>query len=130
MAQRVVRRINPDYKEAYQPKPEVLVDIKEVLGDHFTRWCQNNKQNPDEITLYRPKENRPQAEPAYKGRIGIFEVMPVTEKISRMVLQNESSDELENYSLQNGMLLMKQEGYLKVLEGITTIEEVLRVAEA
>ncbi len=129
MGQRVVRRINPDYKEAYQPEPEVLADIKEVLGDHFSRWCQTHNQDPNKLTLYRPKESRPQAEPAYKGRIGIFEVMLVNEELSKMILKNASDDELERYSLQNGMLLMKQDGYLKVLEGITSIEEVLRVAE-
>lgn len=129
MAQRVVRRINPNYKEAYQPEAEVAADIKQVLGKHFDQWCQNNQQDPEQITLYRPAKNLPQNELAYKGRVGIFEVMPVTEELSSMILQGASDDEMEKYSLQNGMMLMKQDGYLKALAGITTIEEVLRVAE-
>lgn len=129
MAQRVLRKINPDYKEEYTPDPTVVEDIKKVLGGYFDQWCKAKNKDPNNITLFRPKQNLPQNEIAYKGRIGIFEVMPVTEDISRLILKNASKAEIEQAAMQKGMLLMKQDGYLKALEGITTIEEVLRVAE-
>lgn len=129
MGQRVVRRINSEYKEEYKPEPAVINNIKEVLGKHFDDWCQKNNKTPEEITLFRPKSDRPQNEPDYKGRIGIFEVMDISEKIISLINQEASTDEIEEQARKEGMILMKQDGYLKVLDGITTVEEVLRVAE-
>jgi len=129
MAQRVVRRINQDFIEEYQPEPEIVKDVMAVLGNNYQQWCQNNGKDPNKMVLYRPKKNRPQNEPEYKGRIGIYEVMPISPEVSKMILKNASSAELEQAGLKNGMLLMKQDGYLKALRGLTTIEEVIRVAE-
>lgn len=129
MAQRIIRLLHPDYKEEYTPEPAVLEDIKKVLGPHFETWCKQNNKNPNEIKLYRPSANRPATEPEYKGRIGIYEVMPITDEIRKLILNNTPVNELEKVAVQQGMLLMKQDGYLKALEGLTTIEEVLRVAE-
>lgn len=129
MAQRIVRCLNESYKEAYEPEPPVIEDIKAVLGERFDTWCKQNNQDPNAIKLYRSRDDRPQTEPEYKGRVGIFEVMPITETISRMILEKKSAADLEKAAISEGMLLMKQDGYLKVLEGVTTIEEVLRVAQ-
>jgi type IV pilus assembly protein PilB len=65
----------------------------------------------------------------YSGRIGIFEVLDVSEKISRMIMDNVSADEIKEAAVEEGMLTMIQDGYLKALEGITTLEEVLRVSK-
>ncbi len=130
MAQRVVRRINKDYVEEYKPAQPVLDDIKQVLGERYLQWCQVNKKDPENPVLYRPSENRPATEPDYIGRIGIYEVLPVDEEISRMITEKKTDAEIEKVALTKGMLLMKQDGYIKALEGVTTIEEVLRVAEA
>ncbi len=65
----------------------------------------------------------------YSGRIGIFEVLDVTEKISRMIMENVTAQDIENEAKANGMITMTQDGFLKVLEGITSIEEVLRVSK-
>lgn len=129
MAQRVLRRINEDYKEEYKPEAAVLEDIQKVLGDRFTLWCQKNNKKPEEIMLFRAKEDRPQTEPEYKGRVAIFEVMPISEPISKLIMERKPASELEKVAERDGMLLMKQDGYLKALEGVTTIEEVLRVAQ-
>jgi type IV pilus assembly protein PilB len=129
MGQRVVRRINEKYKEEYKPEPIVIEDIKKVLGVHFDRWCKDNKKKPDEIKLFKPSKQRPVTEPEYKGRIGIFEIMPTSPEISSLILNRKPASEIEKTAIQQGMILMKQDGYLKVLDGITTIEEVLRVAE-
>lgn len=129
MAQRVVRKINPEYKEEYTPDQAVVDDVKAVLGERYNQWCQANKKDPEKMILYRPKKDRPATDPDYIGRVGIFEVLPITEKISHMIIEKKSDVEIEKVALGNGMLLMKQDGYIKSLEGITTIEEVLRVAE-
>lgn len=129
-AQRVVRRINPNYKEQYSPDPAVVEDIKQILGDKYLQWCQKHNVDPNKPVLTRPSENRPATEPDYLGRIGIFEVLPVTERISHIIMEGKSDAELEQQAIADGMLLMKQDGYLKALEGMTTIEEVIRVADS
>ncbi len=129
LGQRVVRTLNPEYTEEYKPEQVVIDDIKNVLGPQFAAWCTRNKKDPNDIRLYRAKKDRPSTEPDYKGRMAIFEVLRINEEISTMILEKKPATEIEKVALKNGMLLMKQDGYLKALEGKTTIEEVLRVAD-
>ena len=129
LAQRIARVINPEYKEAYKPEKAVLEDIKRTLGDHFTRWLSQRQISESEIELMRPSKDRPESEPDFKGRIAIFEVMKISEEIAKMIITRQPASDMEKASLREGMLLMKQDGYIKVLEGHTTVEEVLRVAE-
>ncbi len=121
VAQRICRKACPDCKEEFTPLPEVLADIKKVLG----------KLMPDDkdVKLTRGKKCATCNSTGYLGRIGIYEVLPVTEKIGRLVLERAPAVDILNQALEEGMITMKQDGYLKVLEGVTTIEEVLRVAQ-
>ncbi len=129
MAQRVARQLNPAYMEEFEPEPAIVEDIKKVLGPLYLSWCKQKNKDPEKMTLFRTTSNRPETEPEYKGRIAIFEVMKVTEEISHLIIEKATALEIEKVAQRNGMLLMKQDGYLKALEGITTIEEVLRIAE-
>lgn len=130
MAQRVVRKINEEYKEEYKPETAIIEDIKKVLGPKLDEWMkQKGVKSANDIILYRAKKDRPQTEPEYKGRVAIFEVMPVGEPIGKLILERKPATEMEKIAEADGMLFMKQDGYIKALEGITTIEEVLRVAE-
>jgi len=129
MGQRVIRVLNEEYKQEYKPDSSVVEDIKKVLGHHFNDWCTTNNKDPNNITLFRPREDRPQTEPEYKGRVGIFEVMEINDQIKSLINQSATSDQIEEEAIKHGLLRMKQDGYLKALEGMTTIEEVLRVAE-
>ncbi len=121
MAQRVVRKVHEDCRVEYQPDPKVVEEIKMNLGPLWPR----NKTSP---TLYRGQGDKECNNTGYHGRVGIFEVMPVTEKISRLILERASSAEIGKQAREEGMVTMVQDGYLKVLEGVTTMEEVLRVA--
>lgn len=129
MAQRVLRKINPDFIEEYEPEEAVIKDIKQVLGDKLLSWCKQKGKDPDKLTLFRPKADRPQNEPDYKGRIAIFEVIKITEAMTTLILERKPATEIEKLALKDGFMYMKQDGYIKALEGITTIEEVLRVAQ-
>lgn len=122
VGQRIVRRVCEHCKETYDPPQEITDDIKMVLGKLFT-------QGSEKIKLYRGKGCEECNATGYFGRIGIFEVLPVTEKIGRLVLEKESAARIEDQAVSEGMITMKQDGYLKAVEGITTIEEVLRVAQ-
>ena len=121
VGQRVVRRICEDCKEEYKPPPKVVEEIKTVLGKLYPV--------KKELRLFRGKKCPKCNNTGYLGRIGIFEVLPVTEKIGRLILERAAASEIEKEALKEGMVTMKQDGYLKVIEGITTVEEVLRVAQ-
>ncbi len=129
IGQRVMRVINPAYKSEYTPEKMVADDIKAVLGPRYETWCKQKGKDPAKMTLMRPATGRPQTEPEYKGRIAVFEVMKISEEIARLILERKPATEMEKIAQRDGMLLMKQDGYLKALEGLTTIEEVLRVAQ-
>lgn len=129
MAQRVMRRLNVENSEEYVPTETEIMELKKVLGVHFDQWLQKKKMTVDQVRLRRPKQSLANKLDGYKGRIAIFEIMVIKPETQDLISKNVTAQELERHALQNGMLLMKQDGYLKVLEGLSTIEEVLRVAE-
>src|SRR3989344_3024728 len=120
-AQRVLRRIDEKNKEEYIPEPKILDDMRLVLGSLFPE--------SREIKLYRGRPTSENNNSGYMGRIAIFEVLPVSEKISRLILERKPASDVEAVAKDEGMITLKQDGYLKVLEGVTTIEEVLRVGQ-
>jgi len=125
MAQRIVRRICVTCKEVYTPIPEVAADIKKILGPLLpTNLSGNGKQ----LTLYRGVGCKECSSTGYLGRIGIYETIMMSSNIARMVLERATAEVIENKAMEEGMITLMQDGYLKVLDGITTIEEVLRVA--
>lgn len=124
IAQRIVRRICPYCKVSYQPEVEIENGIKTTLRNLLSSDSWQKR-----ITLYKGKGCSYCNYSGYYGRIGIFEVLKVTEKIDKLILKQVSAKEIQDEAIKEGMITMKQDGYLKVIEGITTIEEVLRVAE-
>lgn len=120
VAQRICRKICNSCKVSFTPPTEVVEDIKKVLGSLYTG---------NSIKIHKGKGCSECGNSGYLGRIGIFEVLPVSEKIGRLILQRAASQEIAKQAIAEGMITMKQDGYLKVLEGVTTIEEVLRVAQ-
>ncbi len=121
VAQRVVRKIHDKCKTSYVPDQNVVGEIKSVLGNLLPA----NKS----ITLYKGTGDDECGQSGYFGRVGIFEVLPVTEKISKLILERSPSSAIETEARQEGMLTLKEDGYLKAVEGMTTMEEILRVAQ-
>ncbi|MEK7107045.1 MAG: hypothetical protein AAB899_02560, partial [Patescibacteria group bacterium] len=78
------------------------------------------------VPFYRPKETE-ECPSGYSGRIGIHEVLPVTSTIKELIMGNGTGDEIEKRARTEGMLTMSEDGIFKAAQGITTIEEVLRV---
>jgi type IV pilus assembly protein PilB len=122
LGQRIVRRICENCKEEYPPLPQILEEIRKILGRIFPQTQTN-------IKLARGRGCDQCAKSGYLGRIGIFETLPITPKIAKLVLENADSSAIEEEAISEGMITMKQDGYLKVLQGATTVEEVLRVAQ-
>lgn len=121
VAQRVVRKIHEPCKESYDPDSMVVEDMKKVLGKLWP--------GKDPVKLYKGKGDQNCSDTGYLGRIGVYEVMPITEKISRLILERAPGSDIQKQAEEEGIITMKQDGYLKALDELTTIEEVLRVAQ-
>ena len=122
VAQRVLRKIDENGKVAYDPDPKILQQIKDNLGPLFP-------QATTAVKLYHGAPTAENNNSGYLGRIGIFEVLTITDKISKLILGRAPANEIEVEAKKEGMIGLKEDGFLKVLDGLTSIEEVLRVAE-
>lgn len=130
MAQRVVRKICEHCKEPFEPPAEVQNDVKKMLGTLYEGWAKQHNLDPNApMKLYKGAKCKACNDTGYQGRIGIFEVLVVNDKIGKLILERSPASALEKQALDDGMILMKQDGFLKTLDGITTLEEVLRVAQ-
>jgi type IV pilus assembly protein PilB len=114
IAQRLVRRICPNCREAYTPPEEAVAKFGLNLADtnivfYHGRGCDHCKGT------------------GYKGRSGIYEMMTVNENVRPLILRNAPTIEVKDAAIENGMVTLQEDGLRKVLEGTTTIEECLRV---
>lgn len=121
IGQRIVRRVSDTCKEEYLPDETQQQHVRDVLGSILPQNSQ--------INLYRPKETDECKENGYYGRVGIFEVLSASDSISKLIFDSSSRNKILEQALQEGFVTMKQDGYLKALNGITTIEEIIRAAE-
>lgn len=126
VAQRLVRLICNFCKTSFEIPKEVEVEIKSVLGPLYD---QKLKVLGGHVLQSKGKGCDQCDHTGYSGRIGIFEVLAMSEKLGQMTLQHQPASELEKTAIAEGMITLVQDGYLKVLEGLTTIEEVMRVAK-
>ena len=122
VGQRVVRKVCLNCKVPKAVTQEVLAVLKGQLGELYDFTKKN-------MTLFVGKGCSTCNSTGYLGRVGIFEVLVVSEKVARMIFTRNTSQEIERQAIAENMITMKQDGFLKVIEGLTTIEEVLRVAE-
>ena len=125
VAQRLVRKVCSKCSEDKKASPEEIRLIKETLA-----VVPGGVKKPtiDENTTIKKAVGCPVCNnTGYKGRVGIFEIFSVDEKAEEVIVSNPTQKDLTSVALKNGMVYMKQDGFLKVLSGITTIEEVKRV---
>jgi type II secretory ATPase GspE/PulE/Tfp pilus assembly ATPase PilB-like protein len=120
MGQRLVRKICPHCEETYKPNPKIVDQITEEVGDII-------KIDKEKLHLFRGKGCEKCGYSGFMGRLGIYEVMPISPEISEMILNNKSTAEIEEQAKKEGMLTMRQDGILKVVMGVTTLEEVISV---
>ncbi len=88
---------------------------------------QARSADQQEVLLYRGKGCSHCNNTGYSGRVGIFEVLKVSEKVAQLIMEHRSAGEIEKRAIEEGMLTMVQDGFMKALEGKTTLEEVMRV---
>ena len=87
------------------------------------------KSNEGAIKLYKGRGCDKCANTGYKGRIGIFEVLEMSDRIGRLTLESSTAQQIQDVAMEEGMLNLMQDGYLRVVEGMTTLAEVMRVAK-
>ncbi|MCJ7827941.1 Flp pilus assembly complex ATPase component TadA, partial [Patescibacteria group bacterium] len=121
IGQRVCRRVCKDCKEGYQPSDEEISLIKSILGSLY--------DDSKKVTLQKGKGCAVCNNTGYLERVGIYEVLAVTEKVGRLILERKPANEIQKVAVEEGMIAMAQDGFLKVIEGITSLEEVKRVVE-
>lgn len=138
IGQRLVRRVSSK-RETYQSNPIETQNILATVGHllpktpaDVARVAQDfgYKDLPlagqSAYTLVRGIDS-PQSPHGYSGRLGLYEVMDVTDAIQNLIIKRATSSEIQRKAQEQGMLTMRQDGYLKALQGLTTIEEVNRV---
>ncbi len=113
LAQRLVRTICPECREAYQANEEELSEIGLTLKDVQT--------------LYRGRGCNSCQFTGYRGRLGIFELMVINDEIRAAIMNNADSSTIKSRAREFGMKTLREDGALKVIAGVTTVAEVTRV---
>jgi general secretion pathway protein E/type IV pilus assembly protein PilB len=117
MAQRLVRTLCPECKEPYVPKPD---DVPDDFPSDALR---------DGVEVYRAVGCRACRRVGYRGRVGLFELLPTTEQVRQLAHDRSSTWAIKKAALQEGMRTLRKDGWIKVLSGRTSIDEVARVTK-
>ena len=131
VGQRLVRKLSEDAREPYtlsvDERNQLLkhADLDQILDVLKEEKVVKDKASWNNVALYRPKDD--EDDESYHGRIGIHEVLMVSESIKEMIMANATADEIEAQAKKEGMLTMLEDGLYKAARGITSVEEVLRV---
>lgn len=139
IGQRLVRRVSPK-RDSYKSTPIETQNIIATVGHLLPKTAADVARVSEDLgykdlplagqsayTLVKGKDT-PQTPHGYAGRAGLYEVMEVTEEIQNLIVSHATSNEIQRKAIEQGMITMRQDGYLKALQGLTTIEEVNRVA--
>jgi len=116
LAQRLVRKLCPECKEGYEPPAAVVEDLK-----------LNRFKPVGEIVLFKPVGCPSCGGLGYRGRMAIIEFLQMTDPIRKLIMAHEDAGVIQKLAMEEGMTTMYEDGLVKVLQGITTLEEVMRV---
>ena len=134
IAQRLVRRLCPETKQKYKLDSAELKSLQDQFDlERILKILKEEKILPlkadwSSLEFYRPgkSENCPDG---YKGRIGIYEVLELSETIKDLIIKEATSGQIEEQAKKEGLLTMFEDGFIKAAQGQTSIEEVLRVSQ-
>lgn len=115
IAQRLVRKLCPVCKESYTPSADLL----ETIG---------MKDRKDSLTFYKARGCKECNDLGYKGRMPLYEIMRMTDDVSRLTMAQASTNDIREQAIKDGMIILLHDGIQKIQNGLTSIEEVLSVA--
>lgn len=127
IAQRLVRRVCPNCKEVITIDPATLTMVKQAMS-MLSKDAELDSQLAQNLTFYHGKGCEACENVGYKGRVGLYEVLRMSNDIRRLVLNRAPAMDVEKAAITHGMISLEQAGILKALRGETTLEEVYRVA--
>ena len=131
LAQRLVRKLCKEKIKYTLKESEIknlgkYCDLERILKILKEEKIVKPKDTFKDIEFYRPKSNKECPE-GYSGRLGIFEVLDVTETIKELIVKRAAGDQIQAQAQKEGMRTMIEDGFIKAVQGLTSIEEVLRV---
>ncbi|KKW02010.1 MAG: General secretion pathway protein E, partial [Parcubacteria group bacterium GW2011_GWA2_48_9] len=124
IGQRLVRKIHQACVESYTPSTVEKSQLEETIGQYK---MEKSGLDKEKLRLYRGKGCELCHGTGYEGRIGIFEVLEITEEVRKLIMQRSNSEEIRKKAIAQEMTTMFDDGIQKVIQGTTTLEEVLRV---
>ncbi len=130
IAQRLVRKLSDKKEKYYLSKTEIksiskVIDLDNVLEILREEKIVGKNDSWENIPFFRPQKNA--GEEGFKSRIGIYEVLNVSIAIKDLIIKGATTEDIELQAKKEGMLSMLEDGIFKAAQGLTTIEEVLRV---
>lgn len=136
IAQRLVRKICPNCIQSYNLTKENIDELKSHFDiDKILKTLErekiitDNNKKLESILFYRGKGCKQCNNSGYKGRLGIYETLEVTQEMSDLILKKATDRELKNQAEKQGMITIAEDGFIKAKNGITSIEEVIRVTK-
>jgi len=135
IAQRLVRKICPDCIESYTlnseniKEIETLFNVPRLMNTMIQEGIITKNESLQEMLFYRGKGCKKCNKEGYKGRIGIYEILEITDDIIKLINNKATAQEIEQAAQKSGMIKIIEDGVIKAKTGITSLEEVLRVAQ-
>jgi type IV pilus assembly protein PilB len=136
MAQRLVRIICPDCKEEVKPDAGVVEDLRQQFNfDKLMATLasqgviKETVKKFEDLTFYHGKGCDKCNQTGYKGRLGAHEILEVTPEIQDLIVKHATAQDIQAKGEEQGMILMWEDGFIKAVQGITTIDEILRVTK-
>ncbi|MFH1522267.1 MAG: GspE/PulE family protein [Patescibacteria group bacterium] len=136
IAQRLVRKICPNCIQSYNLDKQTVEELNKQLNvTNLLKTLEeekailHSKGGIESLLFYRGKGCKKCNDSGYKGRIGIYETLEITREISDLILKKAGSNEIKETSEKQGMLTIVEDGFIKAKNGITTIEEIMRVSK-
>ena len=128
IGQRLVRRIHADCKTEDKPEADKMKKVKKILSELNPE--SGYKIDVDNLKFYKGKGCAKCGDSGFKGRMGIYEIFTMSPEIEKVILSGSVSEyQMQDIAVKQGMVTMAQDGLLKALDGITSVDEVLSVAE-
>lgn len=139
IAQRLVRKLCPECRTAYALTDKEIKTLRNSVDlDNVLEYLKKNKElsklikpgdDWSDFKFYKPKGCEQCSNEGYHGRVGIFEVLDIDTDIEKLIVESASTETIEKKSREKGMVTMTEDGFFKAVQGITSIEEVLRVTK-
>lgn len=131
MAQRLVRKLCPDCRIMKEAKPEILKKLKSALEPLASKLSEieNSKINnlKSNLKIGYPGKCKECNKSGYKGRVGVFEAFSMSREMERLILKSPPISDVRDLAIAEGMITMLQDAYLKIIDGVTSFEEIERI---